>query len=203
MAAIERADALLQVEGWTEMNGVVYHGNNESRRLIEEHEFYYAAGSDDDSDGGPSQTDPGGRSVDTHPRVEKSAAVLRFAGMWNSVGRVSGMCWRTKLGVMCSIFVLIRPLSASPTLLCAPLSCASMVLRYKFNVLITTWEVVMGDERDGNTLGSIPWDCVIVDEVRPADCCSQDSVTLSLFATAGDSEWSTDIGHFGRHDCYL
>ena len=26
----------------------------------------------------------------------------------------------------------------------------------------------MGDEKDGNKLGSIPWDCVIVDEVRPA-----------------------------------
>ncbi len=26
MAAIERANVLLQVEGWTEMNGVVYHG---------------------------------------------------------------------------------------------------------------------------------------------------------------------------------
>ena len=40
--------------------------------------------------------------------------------------------------------------------------------RYKFNVLVTTWEVVMGDERDGGQLARIPWDCVIVDEVpRP------------------------------------
>jgi hypothetical protein len=37
--------------------------------------------------------------------------------------------------------------------------------RYKFNVLVTTWEVVMGDERDGGNLARIPWDCVIVDEV--------------------------------------
>ena len=51
------------------MNGVVYHGNNESRRLIEEHEFYYTAGGgEDDSDDGQDSADPGGRWVAERPR---------------------------------------------------------------------------------------------------------------------------------------
>ena len=55
------------------MNGVVYHGNNESRRLIEEHEFYYSAGGDDEgSDDGQGSADPGSRWVAKHPRAEIS-----------------------------------------------------------------------------------------------------------------------------------
>jgi hypothetical protein len=42
----------------------------------------------------------------------------------------------------------------------------------------------MGDEKDGNKLGSIPWDCVIVDEVRPAQF-SQDPADQYLLAIAG------------------
>jgi hypothetical protein len=37
---------------------------------------------------------------------------------------------------------------------------------YKFNVIITTWEHVMQDEKDGGLLASMPWDCAIIDEAH-------------------------------------
>jgi hypothetical protein len=58
------------VEGWTDMNAVVYHGNSESRKLIEQHEFFFGdeGGGDDDEDDAGS-TDPSGRrdSTRAHP----------------------------------------------------------------------------------------------------------------------------------------
>ena len=36
----------------------------------------------------------------------------------------------------------------------------------RFNVLITTWEHIMQDEKDGGVLRDIPWDTVIVDEAH-------------------------------------
>ena len=32
---------LREIEGWTELNAVVYHGNHESRQLLVQHEFYF------------------------------------------------------------------------------------------------------------------------------------------------------------------
>ncbi len=75
------------------MNGVVYHGNNESRRLIEEHEFYYPAdGDNDDSDDGQGSADPGGRLVVKHTRV----VMCRYVECCRDASCTSEMHFRTQ-----------------------------------------------------------------------------------------------------------
>ena len=88
---------LREVEDWTDMNAIVFHGNEASRELILEHEFYFA----DPDSGQLLKKDDNGRQV------------------------------------------------------------------FKFNILITTWEMVMLDrDKNDGILSDVPWDTVIVDEAH-------------------------------------
>ncbi|KAJ1473752.1 P-loop containing nucleoside triphosphate hydrolase protein, partial [Baffinella frigidus] len=102
-----------EFENWTDLNCIVFHGNQESREMIVEHEFEFPGRSD----------------------------------------------------------------------------CL------KFNVMITTWEVVMADERD-KLLANIPWDVVIVDEAhRLKNADSKTFKSLQAFNAVPTGEGRADEAH--------
>ena len=100
---------LREFEAWTNLNAIVFHGNQDSREILINHEFYY----------------------------------------YDEKGKRINDC-------------------------------------YKFNVLITTWEIVMKEDERGNkaNLADMPWDCVIVDEAhRLKNKDSKTFTTLKSFKT--------------------
>ncbi|EKX33876.1 hypothetical protein GUITHDRAFT_45412, partial [Guillardia theta CCMP2712] len=110
---------LREVEAWTDLNAIVFHGNQDSRDIIFKYEFYFLD--------------------DEHRKVSEEL---------------------------------------------------------KFNVLITTWEVVMKDEENGGILADIMWDCVIVDEAhRLKNKSSKTFTSLKSFKAVPPCSNPDDAAH--------